>query len=173
MDDLKTQTASQERKIRRRLLPRIVLLLLIAIGGLYGMSFMASSPEGLGVTNGKLAACPDKPNCVSTQATTESQRMDPVSFEGSADNAAQRIKSAINNSFSRTRLIEEQEDYLRYEFISLIFRFVDDVEFWFDAENKQIHFRSASRVGHSDLGANRGRMSKIIDQFQNEAGGSQ
>jgi uncharacterized protein (DUF1499 family) len=47
----------------------------------------------------------------------------------------------------------------------LIFRFVDDVEFWIDAKNQVIHFRSASRVGHSDLGANRARMESIRKAF--------
>jgi len=38
---------------------------------------------------------------------------------------------------------------------------VDDVEFWIDAPNQVIHFRSASRVGRGDLGANRARVEAI------------
>ena len=71
---------STERKIRRRLLPRFAMLLILAMIGLLGMSFMAGKPDNLGVTSGKLAACPDTPNCVSTQTSNESQRMEPVVF---------------------------------------------------------------------------------------------
>lgn len=46
----------------------------------------------------------------------------------------------------RTRLVEEDESYLHYEFTSLLLRFVDDVEFLFDDETKTIHFSSASRL---------------------------
>ncbi len=57
-----------------------------------------------------------------------------------------------------------QENYIRVEFTSLIFRFVDDVEFYFPtAENEKmiIHIRSASRIGYSDFGANRKRIEQI------------
>ena len=62
-------------------------------------------------------------------------------------------------------IIEEQDDYLYAEFRSRIFRFVDDVEFAVDNENNEVHFRSASRVGHSDLGVNRARMERIQREF--------
>jgi uncharacterized protein (DUF1499 family) len=66
----------------------------------------------------------------------------------------------------RTRVVTQEEDYLRVEYKSRIFGFVDDVEFWFDDENKRIHFRSASRKGYSDLGVNRKRMEGIREQFR-------
>jgi len=61
----------------------------------------------------------------------------------------------------RTKLVEEDESYLHYEFSSLLLRFVDDVEFLFDDETKTIHFRSASRTGYGDLGVNRQRMEQV------------
>lgn len=64
-------------------------------------------------------------------------------------------------SLPRTKLVEEDETYLHYEFTSLLLRFVDDVEFLFADETKTIHFRSASRTGHSDFGVNRRRMEEI------------
>jgi len=56
--------------------------------------------------------------------------------------------------------------YLHVEFRSTLFRFVDDVEFVIDEPQGLIHIRSASRVGYSDLGANRKRMEKIRLAFQ-------
>jgi uncharacterized protein (DUF1499 family) len=66
----------------------------------------------------------------------------------------------------RLKIVTESGDYLHAEATSLIFRFVDDVEFFVDREAKVIHFRSASRVGHSDLGVNRARMENIREAFQ-------
>jgi len=61
----------------------------------------------------------------------------------------------------RTKLVEEDESYLHYEFTSLLLRFVDDVEFLFEDESKTIHFRSASRIGYGDIGVNRSRMEQV------------
>lgn len=58
----------------------------------------------------------------------------------------------------RTRIVEESENYLRVEFTTAIMRYVDDVEFLIDDSAGVVHFRSASRVGYSDMGANRKRM---------------
>jgi uncharacterized protein (DUF1499 family) len=58
----------------------------------------------------------------------------------------------------RTTLAEQRPGYLRFEFRSRIFRFVDDVEFLADPAAGVIHVRSASRTGHSDLGVNRRRI---------------
>ena len=49
---------------------------------------------------------------------------------------------------------------------SLFFRFTDDVEFFVEVESGRVHFRSASRVGRSDLGVNRERMELIRSRFQ-------
>ena len=70
----------------------------------------------------------------------------------------------------RAKIITDEGDYLYAEFTSLIFRFVDDVEFSFDDGNKLIHFRSASRLGYSDLGANRKRMEEIRKGFEGASG---
>ena len=70
------------------------------------------------------------------------------------------MKEAIL-SLPRVKLVEEDESYLHCEFTSLLFRFVDDVEFVFDDATKTLHFRSASRTGYGDLGVNRKRMEEI------------
>lgn len=70
------------------------------------------------------------------------------------------MKAAVAG-MPRTVLVEEEDDYLHYQFTSLVFRFVDDVEFLFDDATKTIHFRSASRVGYGDFGVNRRRMEDL------------
>ncbi len=107
-----------------------------------------------------LAPCPSSPNCVSTQAQDEGHAIAPFRYRKSKAEAKESLK-AIVRAMPRTKLVEEDESYLRYEFTSLLFRFVDDVEFLFDDDTKIIHFRSASRTGYGDLGVNRKRMEEI------------
>lgn len=108
----------------------------------------------------QLAPCSSSPNCVSTQATDAGHAIAPFRYRKSRAEAKESLK-AIVQAMSRTRLVEEDESYLHYEFTSLLLRFVDDVEFLFDDETKIIHFRSASRTGYGDLGVNRKRMEEI------------
>jgi uncharacterized protein (DUF1499 family) len=107
-----------------------------------------------------LPPCPSSPNCVSTQAQDESHAIAPFRYRKSRAEAKESLKEIVR-TLSRTKLVEEDESYLHYEFTSLLFRFVDDVEFLLDDESKTIHFRSASRTGYGDLGVNRKRMEEI------------
>lgn len=107
-----------------------------------------------------LSPCPSSPNCVSTLATDEGHAITPFRYTKPRAEAKEVLKAVVN-SLSRTTLVEEDESYLRYEVTSLLLRFVDDVEFLFDDDTKTIHFRSASRMGYSDLGVNRRRMEEI------------
>ena len=107
-----------------------------------------------------LGSCPASPNCVSTQAQDEGHAITPFRYRKSRAEAKEALKEAIR-SLSRTQLVAEDEAYLHYEVTSLVFRFVDDVEFLFNDETKTIHFRSASRTGYSDLGVNRKRMEQV------------
>ncbi len=107
-----------------------------------------------------LPPCPSSPNCVSTQATDHAHGIAPYRFQKNLD-AAKTMLKAIVAGLPRTKLVEETEVSLRYEFTSALLRFVDDVEFVFDEDHRTIHFRSASRTGYSDLGVNRRRMEDI------------
>ena len=61
----------------------------------------------------------------------------------------------------RSRIVAENDCYLRAEYTSAIWRFVDDVEFYCNDTAKLINLRSASRVGTSDFGVNRKRTETI------------
>jgi len=119
----------------------------------------------LGIQNGKLASCPKSPNCVSTQAPGPKHKISPLHFKESLDEAKAKLIRVIA-SYPRTKIILNEGNYLHVNFHSLFFRFVDDVEFLIDEKTKTIDFRSASRVGYSDLGANRRRMEEIRKRFQ-------
>ena len=107
-----------------------------------------------------LPPCPSSPNCVSTQATDTQHAIAPLQYKKALAEAKEALKAAIA-TLLRITLVEEDEAYLHYEFTSLLLRFVDDVEFLFDETTKTVHFRSASRTGHSDLGVNRKRMEQV------------
>ena len=113
----------------------------------------------------ELKPCPQSPNCVSTQTDQESKKMEPIAYTGSLTEAKTRLMEAID-AMPRTRLKTETDNYLHYTFKTRIIPFIDDVEFLFDDEAKLIHYRSASRVGHSDLGANARRMKKVVAAFK-------
>lgn len=107
-----------------------------------------------------LAPCPSSPNCVSTYAHDPGHAIAAYRYRKSKAEAKEALK-AVLRSLPRTKLVEEDETYLHYEFTSLIMRFVDDVEFLFDDDSKTIHFRSASRTGYGDFGVNRKRMERL------------
>ncbi|HEX5645779.1 MAG TPA: DUF1499 domain-containing protein [Nitrospira sp.] len=107
-----------------------------------------------------LPPCPSSPNCVSTHAADQGHAIEPIRYRKARAEAKEALKQAIR-SLPRVALVEEDESYLHYEFTSLLFRFVDDVEFVFDDATKTLHFRSASRTGYGDLGVNRKRMEEI------------
>jgi uncharacterized protein (DUF1499 family) len=111
-----------------------------------------------------LPPCPSTPNCVSTQAKSPIHAIAPISYRGSAEEAMARIV-AIVGSMPRTTIVERKPTSLRAEFRTRLFRFVDDVMFELDQTKKTIEFRSASRVGRSDLGVNRKRMEAIRAAF--------
>jgi uncharacterized protein (DUF1499 family) len=121
-------------------------------------------PTTLGVREGKLTPCPKSPNCVSTQSTDVEHRIDPLVYTPSIEDAMGRLLEIVRAT-PRTSMVTQERDYLHVEYTSRLFGFTDDVEFWFDDENKVIHFRSASRKGYSDLGVNRERMEQIREQF--------
>ena len=69
-------------------------------------------------------------------------------------------------TFGSAKVKKKLDQFIHVEFTSNIFRFIDDVEFYL-TEQGVIHFRSASRIGHSDLGVNRRRVEMIRIAFNN------
>lgn len=161
--------AGDFRFMRRRKVTTTLMIVcgivLLGLAGLFVMSLTASRPTNLGVTNGRLAAEPSTPNCVSTQAVDRSHWISPITYEGSADDAMAALRQIVSEQDNVT-VVEQTDLYLATEFCSRFFRFVDDVEFLIEPESQRIHFRSASRVGHSDMGANRSRMEKLRLEFE-------
>ena len=113
----------------------------------------------------QLAPCPKKPNCVSSLAEGTPQYIAPFSFRDTPARAMQRLRNAVLTE-QRITLVSEEGAYLHAEARSLIFRFVDDLEFLLVPAEHLIQVRSAARTGHSDFGVNRRRIERIRRVFQ-------
>jgi uncharacterized protein (DUF1499 family) len=135
-----------------------IVLLIVGIA-LFSPAAGKANPR-TGVSDGKLQPCPDSPNCVSSQGIWPAHAIEPLAYDGSWPQAKENLLQTLR-SMKRCRIVTEQADYIHAEFTSVIFRFVDDVEFLADDVRKIVHVRSASRVGYSDFGVNRRRVEII------------
>jgi uncharacterized protein (DUF1499 family) len=137
------------------------------------MVFAGKRPNNLGISNGKLASCPNSPNCVSSQSTDAAHKIAPLNFTSTPEEAMPTAGFAYANlkniiqSLPRTKIITESKDYLYAEFKSALLGFVDDVEFYLDRNANVIQVRSASRLGQSDLGVNCQRIETIRAKLSN------
>jgi uncharacterized protein (DUF1499 family) len=133
------------------------LLLLISMPLL---SCAGQRPANLGVSDGSLAPCPSSPNCVSSDATDESHQVPPLRLAAPPAEAWGAARKAVSE-LPRTRIAQETGDYLHAECRSAVFGFVDDLELHLRPASGIIAVRSASRLGHSDLGVNRRRVEDL------------
>jgi uncharacterized protein (DUF1499 family) len=127
------------------------------------LSVTAVRPADLGPRDGRLKVCPGTPNCVCSFDQGDAA-IEPLTFDGDAAEAWGRLKAVLKER-PQTMIVSETDGYMHVECTSLLFRFVDDVEFLLDAAGRKIHFRSKSRAGRSDLGVNRARMEAIRAAF--------
>ena len=123
-------------------------------------NFKGTKPSNLGVKDGKLAACPGTPNCVSSQSDNAQAKIEPLPAVSIAE-----IKKVVDGMEGAT-IIEENENYLYAEFKSKLMGYVDDVEFYLGSDANGVQVRSASRLGKSDLGVNRKRVEEIRSKLK-------
>lgn len=138
-----------------------VAIVLIIIGRV--SSALTTAPE-LGVKGGKLAKCPDSPNCVSSQADPNSSHyVEGFHLPKSKELTEETFSSFVDaiKGMSGCTLKEQNQFYARFEFRSLLFGFVDDLEICGEPSSQIVDVRSSSRIGYSDLGANRKRVDRI------------
>lgn len=127
------------------------------------MSLMSGArPSNLGAPGGRLAPCPAKPNCVSSQAAPAdaTHYVAPLAFTIDPRLAWDTLRELIATT-ERASIVAEREGYLHAEFTSRLLGFVDDLECVLDERARVIHVRSASRLGYSDFGVNRARVEAL------------
>ena len=148
----------------------VVAVLAVLIGAIVaGQSGLLQSapPTDLGIKQGKLKGLPLTPNCVSSQAglypdhpQREYANIKPLMLRGDGPTTIAKIKRLIESA-SGAKLITSAPDYLYAQYTTPLMKYVDDVEFWFDPSASVIQVRSGSRLGDSDLGANRKRIESL------------
>jgi len=141
-----------------------LLVLLVISGTIQGCAACESQgTHSIGLIDGKLGPCPDSPNCVCSEYENRVSHVGPLSFTGDFHSAWKNARGAVLDIGGN---IEKETDvYLRATFTSRLFRFVDDLELRMDKASHNIHVRTASRFGYSDLGVNRKRVQNLRKSF--------
>lgn len=129
-------------------------------------------PEEVGLREGggipTPAPPPLSPNCVSSyvDATEDPEHgIEPISRDNFTSEEAQAVIRTILDEEKRTEILAEVPGYIHAVQYTAVWKFPDDVEFWFPSGESVINFRSAARLGSSDLGVNRKRMEHIRDTY--------
>ena len=146
----------------------VVLVLVVGaiVAGQAGL-LQGKAPTDLGVKQGRLKGLPSTPNSVNSQADLypdHPQRkyasIAPLAVRGDGPTTMARLKGIVEGT-KGAKLITSGPDYVYAQYTTPLMKYVDDVEFWFDPTANAIQVRSASRLGKSDLGANRKRIEAI------------
>jgi len=140
----------------------MVLAILLTVGLMFFI-YMAiksqTTPDQLGIRQGMLLPCPNSPNCVGSEANSQTSKEHAVAPIRASDGAWAKLKSRI---IEQDGVIKKDDGhYLHATFTSCVFHYVDDVELRLDAGHDLIQIRSASRVGRSDFGVNRKRVEAL------------
>jgi uncharacterized protein (DUF1499 family) len=130
-------------------------------------AFSGRAPGNLGTRDGKFKPPSKTPNSVSSQSDLWVQhpmqdyaRIAPLALTGSGPATLAQI-ARIVEAMPGAQVVERRDDYLYVRFTTRWMKFVDDAEFWFDAQGNAVQVRSASRVGRKDFGVNRARIEAI------------
>ncbi len=137
-----------------------VVLILVAFAALGWWSAHGAASRA-GMHNERLNACGAAPNCVCSESQNgadPAHAVAPLALpDGEPAAQWQTVRSVVTSMGGL--IIDERDAYLHATMTSPMFRFVDDLEL--RREGTVIHLRSASRVGYSDLGANRKRVEDL------------
>ena len=106
--------------------------------------------------------CPSSPNCVCSTASPDDSThyLAPLSYSVEDAEVIHAVSEAITSAGGTVTATTSTG--VDATFRTKILRFTDDVLFRLDEDEKLLHFRSASRVGYSDLGTNRKRMNTLL-----------
>lgn len=141
----------------RRLFTIVLVCVVLVTAAFAGMGWWSNQDgrQVSGLIDGRLAPCGPAPNCVCSEVGVDAaQAVAPLAVSG---NEWERVVDVVEELGGR--IVTQDAHYLHATFSSRLFRFVDDLELRPDGAMLQV--RSASRVGHSDLGVNRQRVEAL------------
>ena len=128
--------------------------------GITLLSLGAVNAQAPGAKSGLLAACPNRNNCVNSDADDPKHAIAPFRLKVPPAEAWAELKRLLEAA-PDTKIVRATPDYLAAEFTTSRLRFTDDVEFLLRAQQGEIAVRSASRFGYYDFGVNRERVENL------------
>ena len=129
---------------------------------------LSKENKDLGIVDGYLLICPDKPNCINTEYPGQTNHYFPALDFPDNKNTQIMMLSKTALLEMGAEIIKENNNYLAATFTSSLFKFVDDFELRLDKANHVLHIRSASRTGYSDFGVNKRRVKRFIELIKNK-----
>jgi len=150
----------------------IALVVLVLLGvGFFKFRAMTSVDKSVagGIVEEQLAPCPGTPNCVSSQTQVAEKQVAPfkVSAGSNGPESWQKLVAVIEKT-KGAQIESNNGSYLHATFKTPLMGYIDDLELLADFDQQEIHVRSASRVGHSDMGANRKRVEALRAAYQSQ-----
>ncbi len=144
----------------------IAILLVALVVGVTAKLIRQNSrvPDYVGVHDGQFAALPNSPNAVSSQTEDATRRVEPLPMPSSFEITQAALTNTLQE-MGRNRIIKVDGPYLHAVFTSSGMGYNDDVELWIDEEAGLVHYRSQSRVGYSDMGANKARYERFSSLY--------
>ena len=129
------------------------------------LGHLSRTGQPIGLVDGKLAPCPNTPNCISSEDKADTEHYVPpislsVSFPGDILEIINKVITDLGGSVG-----DVKGSYLSATFKSRLFGFIDDLEIRMDEGAGIIHVRSGSRVGYSDKGVNKKRIENLKDEL--------
>jgi len=145
----------------KRALLGLIILITVVIVAFFAMGLYSETGSAPGLANGQLESCPSKPNCVSSESSPSDKHSIAAMTITPAmgEEPLLKVKEVVELLGGDVNYADD--NYMASTFTSELFGFVDDVEFRVDQGSGLLHVRSASRVGYSDLDANRKRVEQI------------
>lgn len=134
----------------------IALLTIILVG-------CTSAPEQPS-SGAVLPPCGVLPNCVNSYSDTGASAIAPLR----ATTAQWQDLKVWLSQQENWSITEETSDFLQAVVKTPLMQFRDDVQLAFDPEVGEIQVRSSSRLGISDMGANRARVENLRTQVARE-----
>ena len=112
-----------------------------------------------------LTPCGMLPNCVNSDSGTGGSAIAPLQATTAQWQALKRWLAQQDN----WTITEETPDFLQAVVKTPLMQFRDDVQLMFDRQAGELQVRSSSRLGISDMGANRRRIESLRTHLVSEA----
>jgi len=142
----------------------VVAALIIGLGFAAARKSTAISPPAFN-DDGTLPPCSKTPNCVTSEvAPDHAAYIKPIEAQITIDEMAAYLETMGG------RVTTRSDTLIQAEFQTPLFKFTDDVMMNFDNRDGTFRIRSSSRIGKSDLGANRKRVEALRQLINSQSG---